>query len=480
MDRPAKIWVPHEYQQTAEKFIYRNTIAAQQRPCGAALLLDPGLGKTSICLQAISSLRQMQYIRRALVIAPKRVAIKVWPGELQEWENFRHLSMGVAVGSAEHRKKILANSAYDIHVINRDVIDWLNSRLKAIKSPHLPWQMVIIDESTSFKQWSAARSKALRQLILRIPYRVILTGTPAPRDLSDLFPQMWLLDEGASLGQNITQFRQEYCTQVGHRKFTKYELRNDVKEKIHNKISHLCLRLDAKDYLSMPEKLTHDVMVDLPPSAMQQYRDMERQLLLAVEEGSRDVANAAALYTACRQVANGAIYGNERQVLQVHNEKIEAVKEIVSELNGKPALIPYTFEHDAARLEKAIPGITVVRGGMKDKDFLRVVDLWNEDRLDPPFLAVQPKALSFGVNMQHGSGRDIIWFGLTDSLDDYIQLNARIWRQGVTSQVRIHRVLASGTVDEMVRDRTDQKYDVQSNLLQHLREYAKRVVPSLG
>jgi len=418
-------------------------------------------------------MKQLGYVRKVLIVAPKRVATKVWPDELAQWSNFKGLTMGVAVGTAAHRKKILSNPYLDIYVTNRDSVEWLAARMKQVKGPRLPWQMIIVDESTSFKTWGAARSKALRSLITRIPYRVILTGTPSPKDLTDLFPQVWLLDQGKALGENITAFRRDYCVSVGARKYTKFELRKNVEDTIQNKIAHLCLRLDHKDYLSMPSLVTQDVMVDLPSDAMAQYQEMERQLVLALQDGTRNISGAAALYTACRQVANGAIYGDDRQVLQIHDEKIDAVKEIIEELHGKPVLIPYLFDHDATRLQKAIRGLTVIRGGMKDKEFAEVIDKWNNGTLNPPHLAVQPKALSFGINMQHGAGRDIIWYGLTDSLDDYLQLNARIWRQGVTSQVRIHRILASNTVDEMVRDRTDQKFDVQTNLLESLRQYAK-------
>lgn len=474
------MWHPHEYQSTAERFVYRNTVA-KGHPYGAALLLDPGLGKTSICLQVIKTLKTFGLLRRVLVVAPKRVCTEVWPAEKEEWSNFSDLTMGVAVGSAAHRKKVLS-LPYDIHVINRDSVRWLANVCKKIKGDRLPWDMVIFDESTSFKTWSADRSKAVRSLVPRIPYRVILTGTPTPKSLADLFGQIWLLDEGAALGETLTAFRDTFCVneQVEvyasggtPRRFGKFSLMDGMQGKIQAAVEDMCLRLDARDYLSMPEITYNDIMVTLPPAAREKYDDLERQMFIAVEDASRDISCAAALYTACRQVANGGIYGNNREVMTVHNAKTEAIADLLEELQGKPALIPYMFNHDVDRMSSAIKGLHVIRGNLSAAEFRSLIKGWNEDTLDPPYLMVQPKALSFGINMQHGSGRDIIWYGMTDTLDDYTQLNARIWRQGVSSGVRIHRVLARDTVDEMIRTRTDGKFDVQTSLLESLRLYAR-------
>jgi hypothetical protein len=312
---------------------------------------------------------------------------------------------------------------------------------------------------------------------------VILTGTPAPRNYVDLFPQMFLLDEGQALGTTITEFRSKYCFEVkmeiklqeenGVKKFGKFKVKNAAYGQVQSAINHLCLRLDARDYLSMPPITYHDIVVELPPEARRVYDELEREMFVCLQSGDEKlIANAAALYVACKQVASGGLYDNERKAHGIHSAKTEAVTDLLQELGGKPAMIAYQFDHELDRLRKAIPKMKAIRGGLKKDEFERIVDAWNMDTLDPPYLAVHPMALSYGVNMQEGSGRDMIWYGIPDNLELYIQLNARIWRQGVSSAVRVHRIIAEDTVDELIRDRTDQKFDLQADLLQALRSYA--------
>lgn len=440
---------------------------------GAGLFLDPGMGKSSIVLQWISQMKEFGYANRFLVVSPLRVMYNVWPDEIQGWQNFRHLSYSVVHGSPSVRKKRLALPA-NIHLINRDAMVWLSRLVKGRKQ--LPWNAIIIDESTSFKNWSASRSKAIRDLIDRIPYRIIMTGTPAPKNLVDLFPQIWMLDEGKALGTHIGQFRDKYCIQVGSRDENNFRVRSEKADEVHEMIKHLALRLDQRDYLSIPPVTYHDVPIELPPAAQMDYDSMEKEMFMALADGGERVAlNAGAKYQACKQISNGGIYhGEMKQVHDIHSAKTEACVDIIEELGGKPVLIAYQYEHDVQRLQKAIKGLHVIRGGMKDADVQRIVNAWNTDTLDPPYLAVQPQAFAYGVNAQHGQCRDIIWYGPTDSLDLYIQFNARIWRQGVGGAVRVHRLCCRNTIDEVIWPRIDEKEDVQSNLLQVLREYALR------
>lgn len=465
-----KLWTPHEYQLTAERFIYHRTICRGVAG-GAALFLDPGLGKTAVCLQAFQTMKQTGYIRRALVVAPKRVCTHVWPDERKKWTNFEGVSIGLATGTVSNRRKILS-MPFDIHIISRDCLDWLADLCRG-KRGSLPWQMIIFDESTSFKTWSSVRSKAAQSIVPRIPYRLILTGTPSPKDITDLYPQIWLLDEGESLGQDVTEFRRRYC-QTEHRQGrTSITVRKNKVAEIQNAIAPMCLRLDIKDYLSMPDMVVNDVWVDLPPAARTHYKAAEDELLVELDTGeARAVGRAGGLYSVCKQLANGGIYDNEKVAHQIHMEKVDAAWEITQELQGKPVLIAYQYRHDIPRLKARFKGITVIEGGMAKKPFDAAIQGWNEGTLDPPYLAVHPDALSYGLNMQYGEGRDIIWLGLPDSLELYQQLNARIWRQGVTSKVRIHRILTEDTVDSVVVDRTDRKIDVQSNLLTVLKQYA--------
>lgn len=437
---------------------------------GGALLLDPGMGKTAVCLDQIRTLRQLGYIRSALVVAPRRVVQKVWPVELKKWTNFHGMTMRSIVGTSEDRRRKLSAPA-DIYLISRDNLAWLARLLRANKHAP-PWQIVYFDESTSYKTWSSSRAKAAREVAGRTPYRVIMTGTPSPKDLADLFPQIYLLDDGVTLGKDVTEFRNRYCSQDGPATFNKHKVRMDMEAAVRAAIEPMCLRLKIDDYLSMPPITYHNVWVDLPPSVEDQYRTMEDLMFLALGEDGRDIGNAAALYGCCKQIANGGIYDNNRVPYHLHDEKVNAMMEVVEELAGKPALIAYQYQHDIERIQKKIKGIKVIRGGMKEKDFSAVIDAWNDGSLKPRHLAVQPQAMSYGINMQHGEGRDVVWLGLSDSLEIYQQLNARLWRQGVNSRVRIHRVLAQGTVDGMNAARIDSRFDVQANLLEALQAYA--------
>jgi len=466
-----KLWVPHTYQDSAVQFLHERTSLNREGAGGGALFLDPGMGKSSILLQWMKEMKYFGMASRFLVIAPLRVVYNVWPDEVQGWTNFRDLSYSIVHGTESVRKKRLALPT-TMHLINRDAVTWLAKLVEGRKN--LPWQAIVIDESTSFKNWGAARSKALRKLIDRIPYRVIMTGTPAPRNLADLFPQVWLLDQGKALGENITRFREHYCMQIGAREQNNYQVRDDRADAIHQRISHLTLRLDAKDYLSMPDITYHQVMIDLPPVAKAEYDQMEKDMFLALADGSgRAAVNAGAKYQACKQISNGGIYGHDRSIHDLHEAKTEACLEIIDELGGKPVLIAYQYEHDLRRLKRAIKGLHVIKGGMKSDAVTRIIQAWNEDKLDPPYLAVQPQALSYGVNAQHGSCRDIIWYGPSDNLDTVLQFDCRIHRQGIGSGVRVHRLCCKGTIDEVIWRRIDKKEDVQSTLLQVLREYAQ-------
>jgi SNF2 family DNA or RNA helicase len=467
-----KLWTPHLYQNTAVQFLHERTTLNPDGYGGAALFLDPGLGKTSITLEYLSQLKQFGVANRTLIVAPLRVVYQVWPAEIQGWTNFRSLSYSIVHGSPGVRRKRLATQS-NIHIINRDAVDWLAKQLKGRKQ--LPWQTIIVDESTSFKNYSAKRSKAMREICERIPYRVILTGTPAPRNLADLYPQVHMLDQGAALGANITRFRERYCVQVGSREMNNYQVRTEMHSSIHDSIKHLVLRLDAKDYLSMPPITYHDVPVELPPAARAQYDDMEKQMFMELQDGSeRGAVNAGAKYNACRQIANGGIYGHDRTIHHLHDAKTEAYVDLLNELGGKPVFAAYQFEHDVQRMSKAVKGLHIIRGGTKDSYVTELITAWNNDTLEPPYLAVQPQAMSYGINAQHGSCRDIVWYGPTDNLDTYLQFNARIYRQGVGGPVRVHRLYVKDTIDEVIWSRIDDKEDVQSKLLDVLRDYAKQ------
>jgi SNF2 family DNA or RNA helicase len=468
----AVTWTPHEYQLNGVRFLHGRTSCSPTGKGGGGLLLDPGLGKTTIVLEWVRQMQMFGLANRFLVVAPLRVVYNVWPDEIRKWSNFSGLTYAIIHGPPQLRKKRLTLPV-NFHVINREGLPWLVKLFRG--RSRLPWQGIIIDESHGFKQWSAARTKAARELVPLIPYRVIMTGTPAPRNLEDLFAQVWLLDEGEALGENITAFRNNYCYAEGERKFNSWRIKEGLKGAIQEAIKPVCLRLDAKDYLQMPPISYHDVFVDLPADVQTQYDDMEREMFLALSSGdSREVLTAGAKYNVCRQIANGGVYCDRKKAHNLHTAKTDAVLELLEELGGKPALIAYQFQHDLARLKAAIPGLHAIQGGMKEAEVTALIKRWNEDSLTVPYLAVQPQALAEGVNMQAGSGRDVIWAGPTDNLATYIQFNTRIYRQGVGSPVRVHRIWTRNTVDDLVWRRTDQKFDVQSDLLEELRRYAQQ------
>ncbi len=420
-------------------------------------------------LSAISRMFEYRWIRRVLIVAPLRVCYRVWPDEIRKWSNFNHLTYSIIHGSDKKNRLSIPSH---IHLINRDGLRWLGDLIRRRNSRMLPWDLLVIDESSQYKTWSAACSKEARELSTQIPYRVIMTGTPAPNKLIDLYPQIWMLDHGESLGPNVTQFRKEFCHSVGAYKEGRYELNKGREADIYNRIAHLCLRLDAADYLSMPPKIETDIEVDLPDHARQVYDYLENELVVVMKQQIvKQVGQAAALYNACRQVASGGVYDVNNQHHTIHNEFDVAVRDLADELQGKPLLIAYQFNHEVERLKKMLPGLHIIRGGTSQKEFDRIINKWNDGTLNPPYLAVQPQALSYGINMQSGPGRHIVWYGPTDNLDLYIQLNARLWRQGVQSAVTIYRLRARQTIHDMIWGRTDEKQDVQSSLLQHLREY---------
>lgn len=466
-----KLWVPHKYQQEGIKFLHERTSLNPEGKGGAGLLWDCGLGKSTTCLEWMLQMKEYGLANRFLIVAPLRVVTNVWPREIVEWSNFRSLSYSVVHGSAQVRRKRLATQV-NIHIINREGIPWLTKQLEGRKV--LPWQAIIVDESTSFKTWSAARSKALRKLIPRIPYRVILTGTPTPNTLADLYPQAWLLDEGAALGENITQFRSNNCCQVGERQMNKFEVRKDREAVIHDAVKHMVLRLDAKDHLDMPELVYNTIHCDLPTKAMAEYKSMEEQLFVALADGSsRGAVNAGAKYNACRQIANGGIYDEQHNGHHLHDAKVDALQELIDELQGKPVLIAYQFGHDLERIRKRFPHIQAICGGMKTAEVDRLIADWNGGCLKGTHLAVQPQALSHGVNLQSGPGRHIYWMGPSDNLDTVYQFDRRIYRQGVGSTVVVHRASCNDTLDELIWQKINNKEEVQSSLLEVLRQYAK-------
>lgn len=453
---------PREYQNEALRWLILKTLVEGR--LGAGLFLDPGLGKTAVTLLWIKLLKRLDPTSKFLVIAPLRVIHSTWPDEIQQWDQFKDLTFSVVHGNKE---KALSQAA-DVYLINPEGMPWLEAQ--GFTNFHL-----IVDESTKFKNWSGVRTRVLRRMVKRgdIRKRVILTGTPAANSLQDLFAQIFLLDEGDALGANITAFRKRHCSRGGFKGY-QWELREGADVEIWDRIAPLCLRMSVLDHLDLPEMLVHDEYVNLGDKARGIYKQLEKELFAELDKGEVLPMNEGAKYLKCKQIANGSVYNTDKEVEYVHGEKLDAISCIVNELQGKPAMVAYQFKHDLASLRKEFGNIPSISGETSAKDAQKYVEQWNAGKI--PILAVQPQSLSHGVNMQKGPGRDIIWMGLPDSPEIYHQLNARIYRQGVSSEVRIHRILARSTVDIAVKNRLEAKDATQQSMFEFLKAYKETAV----
>jgi len=459
---------PHPYQNLAIEFLIQRTIVDQE--LGAMLFLDPGLGKTSCTLAWINIILKLGIAKKVLIVAPLKVCYSVWPSEIAKWDQFRHLTYSIVHGTPEQRMAGMSRKA-DIYITNVDGIKWLRSMSKFKK---LPFDVIVLDESSKYKTWGSDRTKALREIIPQFKHRICLTGTPCPNGLIQLFPQVFMADNGKALGKTITSFREKYFYRVGQ--FYNYKPHANTQAYVENAIKDVALTLLAKDHLDMPELVNNDIWVTLPKKRMAEYKRLEALMFieLAESEGkSITPKNAGAKYNLCKQYCNGGVYLNlesgGREIHHLHDLKTDALEDLVDELQGKPVLVGYQYEHDLIRLQRRFKNLEYINGSVSPKKTNILVDRWNND--DIQILAVQPKSLSHGVNMQSGSGRDVVWYGLTDDLEDYSQFIRRVYRQGVGSQVRNHRILCANTVDVAIRERVDSKEATQLSLLQALSNY---------
>jgi SNF2 family DNA or RNA helicase len=451
------IFEPHDYQRVAIDFLKRNR--------HAGLFADPGLGKTAIVLSLINHFREYPQFRGALVIAPLRVIYSVWPAEIAKWAGFNRLTCQILHGP--HRLKALERPA-DIYLLNAENIFWLFEH-------NWPSNLLVIDESSKFKSDKSKRVKLLKKHLKRFDRRIILTGTPAPNSMMDLYSQIFLLDRGESLGRYITHYRQRYFYPIQFKNFVEWSQKPGADKVINQRIAHLVMRIDAADHLDLPPIVYNEVKVQLPPKAMRTYKHLEKQFFAQIDGTPILLGSAVSAYNACRQVANGRLYepenptAKQRSTLQIHTAKLDAAQEIVDELQGKPALIAYHFQHDLQQLlERFGKDTPYLGGGVSSKKSVEIVNAWNTG--DIPILLGHPQSIAHGLNLQKG-GHDIIWFSLTDNLENYLQFNQRIYRQGVTSQVRIHHIIAENTIDLAVMTRLRKKDKSQRALLDAVKEY---------
>jgi SNF2 family DNA or RNA helicase len=442
------IYKPYQYQQYATNWIIDKKYSA--------LFLDCGLGKTVITLTAISDLLYDYFeITKALVIAPLRVAQSTWDEEVFKWDHLKSIKISKVIGTEKERIKAL-NTKADIYIINRENVKWLVDFYKT----NWPFEMVVIDELSSFKSPKSQRFKALRKVRPLIKRIVGLTGTPAPNGLIDLWSQIYLLDSGARLGKTVTGFREKYFLpdkRNQHIIFT-YKPKEGAKEEIYEKLSDICVSMKGKDYLELPERMDNIISVELSSGAKKQYEVLEKELILSLEDSDILAGSAAVLANKLLQMANGAVYDEDGEVRYIHDEKLKALDELIEAAGGKPVLIFYGYQHDKDRIMSYIKKLKP-RTLQSDKD----IKDWNRGEIQ--ILLAHPASCGHGLNLQAG-GNIIIWFGLTWSLELYQQANARLHRQGQRKTVIIHHILAKGTIDERVMKALKEKDTSQAALIE--------------
>lgn len=452
------IYNPHGYQAYCTERIISDS--------SLGLFLDMGLGKTVITLTAINELLYHRFeVSKVLVIAPKKVAETTWSAEAQKWEHLKHLRISKLIGTAQQRIRAL-NTPADVYVINRENVPWLVD----YDSNAWRFDMVVVDELSSFKSNKAQRFKSLCYVRQHIRRFVGLTGTPASNGLTDLWAQVYLLDGGERLGKNITHFRTRYCeceTHGGH--FTTYSMKPGAEESIKAAISDICISMKTEDYLTLPDCITVDVPVILDARAKRRYEQFEKDMLLQIDENTLDAGTAAVLTGKLLQFANGAVYAENKNAVEIHSCKLDVLSELIEGLNGQHVLLFYNFQHDVDRITArfAKSGLTV-RQLKTDTDCRD----WNNGKID--ILLAHPASAGYGLNLQQG-GHHIIWFGLNWSLELYEQANKRLHRQGQREAVIVHRLITQDTRDVDVAVAIEGKSDVQNALLEALKAKIREI-----
>ena len=437
---------PHDYQAYATDFILQHPVAA--------VFLDMGLGKSVITLTAIKDLCLDSFqVRKVLVIAPLRVARDTWPTEIEKWDHLKDLKYAVAVGTEMERKAALMKKA-NVYIINRENVQWL------VEESGLPfdYDMVVIDELSSFKSFQAKRFRSLLKVRPTVKRMVGLTGTPSSNGLMDLWAQFRLLDLGKRLGRFITHYRNQYFTpdkRNGQVVFS-YKPIPGAEDAIYSAISDITISMKAVDHLNMPECVMNEVKVNLSEKERKTYNTMKADLVVSLQGEEIDAGTAAALAGKLSQMANGAVYGEDKNYLEFHNRKLDALEDLIEAANGKPVLVAYWFKHDLERIKARFD----VREISTSKD----IQDWNKGKI--PVAVIHPASAGHGLNLQAG-GSTMIWFGLTWSLELYQQANARLWRQGQQADtVVIHHIVAAGTIDERIMTALRNKDKTQSALIE--------------
>lgn len=444
---------PHSYQKFAIEYLKSHPVSA--------LFLDCGLGKTSITLTAIEDMLHDSFeVRKVLVIAPVRVAKFSWPDEIKKWDHLSDIRYSLAVGTEEQRIAAL-NADADIYIINRENIQWL------VEKSGVPFvfDMLLIDELSSFKNHQSKRFKSLmkvRPLVKRI---VGLTGTPSSNGLMDLFAEFKILDMGKRLGYFIGQYRNTYFKpdKMNGPIVYSYKPLPYAEQAIYEKISDITVSMKANEYLKMPELLTSNYVVELSNSEKNQYDEMKKSLVLEITDGEITASNAASLSNKLCQLSNGAIYDDEQNIVEIHDRKLDALEDIIESMNGKPLLMAYWYKHDFERIAKRLESLHIPFSKL-DTD--TSIERWNKGEI--PVALIHPASACHGLNLQSG-GSTLVWFGLTWSLELYQQTNARLYRQGQKNTVVIQHIITKDTIDEQILKALQKKNKTQADLIDAVR-----------
>ena len=459
----AQEWVPHEYQKNAIQFMLEHG--------AAGMFLDPGLGKTSITLAAFEILRSQGMARTMLVIAPLRVCQLVWPLEASKWSMFRDLTVRVLHG--KNKDSELTKPA-DVYVINPEGLPWLlgdaldrSWKFKDSKLAIIKPDMLVLDESTKFKKSNTKRFKMLRKVLPQFSRRYCLTGTPTPNGLMDLFGQIYVLDQGVALGSYITHYRRKFFT-PDHSGFG-WEPNESAYEDILNLIAPFTLRLEDTDWLELPELVYNNIHVDLPDKKRKDYKELEREFMLTIKDKEILAPTSAALSMKLRQFVGGAMYDNDKEVVELHSAKVDALKELHESIGAAPLLVAYQFKHEVESIRKEFGDVPYIGSGVSSNMARDLCVGFNMGSI--PILLAHPDSIGHGLNLQ-GRSNHVCFFSLPWNLEHYMQLIRRVRRQGnKNSHVFVHHILAKGTIDIAVMRALNGKDTKQSSLLKQLKQY---------
>ena len=439
---------PHDYQKYAINFIIEHPVSA--------IFLDCGLGKTSITLTALNELMFNRFeVGKVLIIAPLRVAKNTWSAEIEKWEHLKKLKYSIAVGSEDERIQALKQQS-DIYIINRENVQWL------VENFDFDFDMVVIDELSSFKNYQSKRFKSLMKVRPFVKRVVGLTGTPSSNGLMDLFAEFKVLDMGKRLGRFITHYRNTYFTpdKRNGQVIYSYKPLPFAEQAIYDKIADITISMKSTDLLKMPKLISSKYEVELSSKECDRYEELKREFVLQLPDGEVTAANAASLSNKLAQIANGAIYDDGKNIIGIHDRKLDALEDIIESMNGRPLLVAYWFKHDLERISERLHERHIPYEQLNTSESIR---RWNNGEI--PVALIHPASVGHGLNLQQG-GSTLVWFGLTWSLELYQQTNARLWRQGQSAEtVVIQHIIAKGTIDAQIMTALERKDKTQSALI---------------